>query len=190
MGGAKIMNKLARFKTRLLFAAVVFAWQTASGCSANNQITRDAIGPIALGYDRIDIENLGYSFETMTEEYEGIEYEIFKIETQPNVYIIASFDASNKVSKLETFSPFFSTPDGARVGMSLGRLREIYPGGRIYKGASDAGLQFNFTGKFDHHVFVFDANKIGADCILNAKNCPADINSFNSIGFYMYKVSK
>jgi hypothetical protein len=167
---------------------MVFAMQALVGCSASDQITENAIGPIVLNYDKAKIKGLDYSYEVVNEEYEGIEYETYKIEIQPNVEVIASFDASNKVSKLETFSPFFRTSDGARIGMSLDQLREIYPGGRIYKGVSDAGLQFNFTGKFAHHVFMFDANKIGADCILNEKDCPADFGALNSVGFYMYKM--
>lgn len=166
-----------------------FSINLSSGCASGAGISENAIGPISLGLEKSKIAEFGFSFSTRLEEYEGLNYEVYVIEIHSGAEITAEFDSADKIAKLTTSSPFFVTPEGARVGSSLDRLRETYPSGKVFSGFAD-GLYFHFEGGFNHHIFAFDAVEIGMDCVEGKKKCPEDLGSKPSIRFFMYSTSE
>ncbi len=138
-----------------------------------------ALGPLNVGMSRKDVETLHFPFMSSTINLEGEDYIKDEVRISVDFVIVALF-WNDKVVELTTKSSRYRTKQGGRVGDILERLRRIYPSGRISKGQEE-GLYFTFDTGVDDQVFIFDAEKLGRDCIVNGKRCHEPLSKTKSI---------
>lgn len=141
-----------------------------------------ALGPLHVGMTRAEVLSLGLPVATTTEEMEGDTYTHDAI-TLGNGTRIAATSTEGVVRELSTDTIGYATAEGGRVGDSLSVLQHIYPQGEIAKGIGEAGRYFIFMTGREVQSFEFDTTDLSRDCLVNNRDCPADLETRRSTAF-------
>jgi len=148
--------------------------------SANPRV----LGPLKIGMTKTSVDSLGFSTTSATlKDKFGGSYIQDAITLKDGVVLKVVYSDRGVVWEISTASPSFRTPEGARVGDSLKRLRQIYPNGKLEKGVEEEGsyLVFNSGVRF----FEFDDSKLTFECLKENRGCPKDFENWLSKGIYV-----
>lgn len=144
-----------------------------------------AIGPLWSGMDEYDLAALNLPFTVVRRNVEGDFYTFYQVTIGPNQMVEAQLDSAGKVDFLRTEARSVAAPGGGRPGDTLAQLKARYAGGEMVMGYAD-GLAANYVTNQDRVVFRFDPKAIGEPCIMEGRECPADMDRLASTGFYIY----
>ena len=155
-------------------------------CEADSSMSATHIGPINLDVSASDIEGSKHDYTRSDVNIEGDLYPRYAIQVCNGALIEVTFDADHPY-EISTNAEFFERENGARVGMSLTELEQLFPAGRVIRGYAD-GLYFVFVTD-PGGVFVFNAEALGEDCVLPERQCVRDLGDEKSVSYFVRNTS-
>jgi hypothetical protein len=118
---------------------------------------------------RTEIKSFHFRARTSTVQRDGDSYLVDTIVVNGVRIKVTYWD--DAVVELSTDSKAYISDGGGRIGDTLITLQKLYSTGRVHVG-SEEGAYFTFETGRNGQYFIFDARKIGRDCVIVNRNCP------------------
>lgn len=171
----------------LALIAAVFLASSAYAAPPRPELTSDSIGPIHFGMTPREVEQLGFPIERSHPLLEGEEgYLQYDVDLGGDRSISVLF-YHDRLSDISTRSARFATVEGARVGITLRELRQLYPNGHVNIGDEET-FYFNYAiapGVF----FQFDPDGLPEGCFRYGGTCP-DLSDRASAEYFLRDLSR
>jgi hypothetical protein len=152
------------------------------------QFYKGKICDIKVGTSIGDILLDGEILEVEKHSGEGNAYFIFNINVL-NCGVVRAYvgDQWMRIFSLETSFPKYSTVRGAKVGMTLGEIRKLYPNVSIRYPETD--FKFFSVSLYlpeEEGDFTFNAESLREECKKNYEECKKDFDDLNADIFETY----
>lgn len=174
----------------LFFAVLLLANCSHVASSFSAELSKGKICSLTVGSKIQDLKHLDRSATAEKVMLEGEYYLKYAFKLEGCGVVKALLEGDNAtVYRLETTSTDLFTKEGAHVGMSLDKLRSIYPGGKLafqWDGPGDA--LYSFIHPQLDGVFVFDASGIINECGSKHPNCEEYMSELRAVSFFTFRI--
>jgi hypothetical protein len=156
---------------RIVVIALAFSLICVQACVAQGSaaLTATQIGPLSTGMSPAEVEALNLPIVRDEVFTEGDPYPRYIVDIGAGQTVEVLF-WNGRAFNLQTASANMATVRGARVGMSLAELRDLYPDGKVNIGDAE-GWYFNYQIERGA-MFLFDVSGLADTCFEYRGDCP------------------